>query len=520
VIGLLIIASRLVGGAYLRSPALVSLLVSVVVLIVATPVIILLTRGARQTIAAALVLVIWFAVAFFAFLGIRDVELGIILSLTGIALSALLIGEVTVNYAAGLSIIGVFAALYLSTGTPSLSIFQSFIPFAILIIVPTGIIHGLAHSLPEVTGRLIEERDAYRLKRIETSSVLVQRLMATRLNLDTLLKETVTLVRETYAEASDVQLFLTDAERRNVSLVTSTRADAQIGQQVGIGSLSVIGRVTITGQTIVVHDTSEDRPYRRTALLPGIRTELALPLRVGQEIIGVLDVLSGKEGAFGSEEIASLENVVAQISITIDNARLYGEAQAKAEENKRLFEQARTNLREIERLNQQLTGNAWAEYLRSQTAAPAYTLDLVSGRVENAAEWTPTLTDAARRNQISVRQTPQSKIVALPISVRGQAIGAMEFELAPDQDVSPEQMAVLQQVMERLGLAAENTRLFEEAQRLAQREALVNEISTRLQGTTNVEGVIAAATQSLADAFHAPRVAIRLGTPGGTGSGL
>jgi GAF domain-containing protein len=53
----------------------------------------------------------------------------------------------------------------------------------------------------------------------------------------------------------------------------------------------------------------------------------------------------------------------------------------------------------------------------------------------------------------------------------------------------------------------------EEAQRLAQREALVNEISARLQATTNVDAVIAAATQSLADAFQAPRVAIRLGTP-------
>jgi len=74
-------------------------------------------------------------------------------------------------------------------------------------------------------------------------------------------------------------------------------------------------------------------------------------------------------------------------------------------------------------------------------------------------------------------------------------------------------MLVLRQVVERLGLAAENTRLFEEAQRIAQREALVNEISARMQVTTNVEAVVAAATQSLADAFQAPRVAIRLGSP-------
>jgi uncharacterized protein YigA (DUF484 family) len=89
----------------------------------------------------------------------------------------------------------------------------------------------------------------------------------------------------------------------------------------------------------------------------------------------------------------------------------------------------------------------------------------------------------------------------------------MEFELALEQNIGAEQLAVLQQVVERLGLAAENIRLLDEAQRMAQREAMVNEITARMQAVTSVEAVVAAATQSLADAFQAPRVAIRLGMP-------
>jgi hypothetical protein len=91
----------------------------------------------------------------------------------------------------------------------------------------------------------------------------------------------------------------------------------------------------------------------------------------------------------------------------------------------------------------------------------------------------------------------------------------MEFEIGPDQEIVPEQMSVLQQIIERLGLAVENARLLEEAQRIAQREALVSEISMRLQATTGVEAVVAAATQSLADAFQSPHVAIRLSAPAG-----
>jgi GAF domain-containing protein len=284
-------------------------------------------------------------------------------------------------------------------------------------------------------------------------------------------------------------------------------------QQIAVGSLGIIGRVTISGERMVVRDTDQGQIHRRAAFLPGTRTEVAFPLRVGNETLGVLDLQSRNRDAFAESDIEILETLVNQIAIAIDNAQLYAEAQSRLAENQKLYDQTRVNLREIERLNQQLIGGAWAEYLRGSQSIPAYTVDLTTGQVEDAAEWTQTLAEASRRNQVVIRPGAQTKVVSLPISVRGQVIGAMEFEIAPDQEITQEQMTILQQVVERLGLASENARLLEEAQRIAQREALVNEISARLQATTSVETVVAAATQSLADAFQAPRVAIRLGTP-------
>jgi len=211
--------------------------------------------------------------------------------------------------------------------------------------------------------------------------------------------------------------------------------------------------------------------------------------------------------------VSALEAIVAQVSVAVDNARQYEDFQVRLVETQRLYDQASTSLREIERLNQQLTGGAWTEYLRGMNNVPAFTIDPGTGRVEDAAEWTSTLAEATRRNQMINRSSPQQKTLALPISVRGEVIGAMEFELSPDQIIGAEQMVILQQVVERLGLAAENIRLLDEAQRIAQREAMVNEITARMQAATNVESVIATATQSIADAFQAPRVSIRLGLP-------
>ena len=77
----------------------------------------------------------------------------------------------------------------------------------------------------------------------------------------------------------------------------------------------------------------------------------------------------------------------------------------------------------------------------------------------------------------------------------------------------------MQEVGERLGLAAETTRLFERSQRIAQREALVNEIGTRLQSTSNIEAALAEAARSLKQTLRADKVAIRLGTPPATNGG-
>jgi GAF domain-containing protein len=74
-------------------------------------------------------------------------------------------------------------------------------------------------------------------------------------------------------------------------------------------------------------------------------------------------------------------------------------------------------------------------------------------------------------------------------------------------------MDMLGEVGERLGLAAENNRLYENSQRTAQREALVNEIGTRIQSANSVEATMTEAMKSLSDVLKAKHVSIQLGKP-------
>jgi GAF domain-containing protein len=477
-----------------------------------------LTRRAQQAAAALLVLLAAVTLLFLlSFSNEISLMLGFGGMLVSISLGALLIGEQTVPYTL------IAAALYLFfEPSPPIEGMAETSPALLTLGLPLLLVHGginyaMARNLRLVARQVTANVEERNVRLAKASADLVQRILGVRLTLDRVLQETVHLVQEHFSDCHEVQLFLVDKDRRNVTLVATTH-QANLGnvgsQQVGVGSLSVIGRVTISGESILAREESEVQPYRRSAFLSGTKAQLAIPLRVGGEIIGAIDLQSRNANAFPREDIEMLETLANQIAVAIDNARLFAEMQDKLTENRRLYEQTSAQLREIERLNRQLTGGAWTDYLSSMGALPAYTVDLINERIEDAAEQTPTLAEAMRRNQVVLRNLQSHKILALPISVRGQVIGAMEFELALDQQLSNEQLNVLQQVVERLGLAIENLRLLEEAQRMAQREGMVNEITARMQAATSVEAVVAAATQSLADAFQAPRVAVRLGLPG------
>jgi hypothetical protein len=173
-------------------------------------------------------------------------------------------------------------------------------------------------------------------------------------------------------------------------------------------------------------------------------------------------------------------------------------------------------VREVERLNRQLTGRAWADYLYGKGEQLSRSADFVSNTTHDDTSWTQTLTEAIQYNYVAQNQTADAQVIAVPIRVRGQVIGAIEFELEKSGSLSPEDLALIQEVGERFGLAAENTRLFEQSQRIAQREALVNEIGVRLQASNNIESTLAEAARSLKQTLRADKVAIRLGTPPAT----
>lgn len=379
-------------------------------------------------------------------------------------------------------------------------------------------VRGTRLSRIEGASTVAEER----LKLAQITSQTAQRI-SKRMALDEVLTSAVEQIRTSYPDIYHAQIFMVDASGQEARLVASTGEIGKLLMQrqhsLGVGSLSVIGQVTLAGEPLVARAGSPDSIHRRNEALPDTAVEAAFPLRIGDKVIGALDLQSRNSSTFHDDDIPAFQSLADHIAVAIDNARLFEETSERLRENQQLVEQARNAVREVERLNRQLTGRAWSEYLRSKGDQLGLSVDFTDNSVKQDNTWTPTISEAIQYNYVAQAQQEDAQIIAIPLRVRGQVIGAIEFELDKDTSLSPEDLILVQEVGERLGLAAETTRLFERSQRIAQREALVNEIGTRLQATSNIEATLAEAARSLKQTLRADKVAIRLGTPPATNGG-
>jgi len=122
-----------------------------------------------------------------------------------------------------------------------------------------------------------------------------------------------------------IQLLLTDAEQRRVDLVHAQGSFAASLRQAGFSEAvgrGIIGRVAETGRMWMSQDVTRDKHFVTNTILPNTKSELALPLRLGQRVVGVLDIQSDRRNAFRSDDVFLLQTIADQIAPVIEQHRL------------------------------------------------------------------------------------------------------------------------------------------------------------------------------------------------------
>ena len=101
-----------------------------------------------------------------------------------------------------------------------------------------------------------------------------------------------------------------------------------LGKTIGMDE-GVCGPVALTGEPILVNDVTRHVGYLE--FTPWTRSEMAVPLKVGDRIIGVLNVESPEKDAFDEARLQQLVRLAAQVSVVVENARILAREQAAVE---------------------------------------------------------------------------------------------------------------------------------------------------------------------------------------------
>ena len=214
----------------------------------------------------------------------------------------------------------------------------------------------LGSAFNEMTSRLresfgtLEQRVADRTRNLELAAEVGRSVSQVRA-LDVMLKDAAGLIRSQF-DLYYVQVYLTDASQTNLLLLSGTgKVGEQLverGHRLQLNTGSINGRAATEKKPVVIADTATSATFRPNPLLPDTRSEMAIPLIVGEKVVGVLDLQSEKANALSQELLPAFEALAGQVAIAIQNANLLAEA-----------EQARS---EVEAQARRLVRANWADY--------------------------------------------------------------------------------------------------------------------------------------------------------------
>jgi GAF domain-containing protein len=255
-----------------------------------------------------------------------------------------------------------------------------------------------------------------------------------------------------------------------------------------VGEEGIVGYVTGTGEPRVAMDVGNDPTYFNNPDLPGTHSEMALPLRIENRIVGALDVQSEDIGAFSDEDVQMLSLLADQVSLAIENARL--------------FDETRFALAEAEAVSRQMIRETWSKFpVEHKLVGYRYSLTGASPLKE------PIPVEAPPKTRSQFKQMASDQVI-VPIELRGEVIGTLVVQSPSADPFTQEQIDLVKAVAERVALSAENARLFEETNRRAERERLVSDITGRIRNTQDPQAMVQTAIAELQKALGATRVEV------------
>jgi len=292
----------------------------------------------------------------------------------------------------------------------------------------------------KVSFETLEERVAERTQSLELASEVGRSVSQVRA-LDIMLKDAAEIIRSRF-DLYYAQVYLTDASQTNLILQAGTgKVGAELlgrGYRLPLNTASINGRAAVEKKSVVISDTTASATFKPNPLLPDTRSEMAVPLLIGDRVVGVLDMQSERAGSLNQDVLSAFEALAGQLAIAIQNANFLAQA-----------EQARA---EVETQARRLTRSNWVDYL-----------DAIHKPEETGFVFEQNKISALAQGEQTQTAENNNALVA-PISVTGEALGNLVVEMEGQSPIAQTDELV-NTVARQVAQQIENLRLLESAER-------------------------------------------------------
>jgi len=358
--------------------------------------------------------------------------------------------------------------------------------------------NSLEKRVEERTAELdfANRRNEKRAKQFEAIAQ-VARATATNESLETLLPRLTSLISEQFG-FYHTGIFLIDDDRTFAILRAANSQGGKRmlarGHKLQIGQTGMVGFVSATGTPRIALDVGDDAIHFDNPDLPNTRSEMTLPLRIADQIIGVLDVQSTESNAFQDEDIEILSTLADQVAIAIQNARTYETMQELLEEAQK---ESGTYLQDAWRILQ--SGETATGYKVAGDEISLLPRPLTSSHVRKAVTEKQTVAESGR-----------NATLAIPIRLREDVIGVMDIRTQNEHVWDEDEVDIAEAVADRLSLALETSLLIKSTQRRAEIERITADISGKIGATSQFDSILRTAAEELSRVLGGSEVLVQI----------
>lgn len=332
----------------------------------------------------------------------------------------------------------------------------------------------------------------------------IGRSISVKNNSKDLMQDAVDLIQSQFGYHF-VGIYLTD-ETNEYAILQA--ASGEIGQtmlsqnhRLRIRDEGFIGYVVTRGEPRLALNVEEDVIYSKDTNLLETKSELALPLKIGDRIFGALDIHSDKSNAISQEDSDILQSIADQVATLIDKTRQ--------------IENLQSSLSDLENAYSAYSLESWRSHLQGSSKNLSYSF--AENSLTKKATINPQELDVIQSGKKIILNPEkddldnQEAMILIPIMLRDQSLGVLNIKYKGTY-IPPELETLAESVSSRLSVAIENARLLEDIQDRADRERVVDTIATKVRAARDIDSILQTTASELGRFLGVGEVRVHLRT--------